>query len=528
MEDFDPDEYLAESDLPDTSDFDPDEYLGRAPGGPSALDSAGRGFVQGTTAGFADELGGAIQGGLDKVYGLFGDSPTEVNERLQREGFTGDIGPTSSGGMYKQGRDEMRALDQEAKKANPGMYMAGEIGGGILSAAATPGLNIAKGAKLATVAGKSGLAGGAAGLGLSDADLTEGEYGQAALDTAKGAALGAAFGTGTELAGRGLKYASTKLPDVLQKFAEKAAVNATGATGKQAANFSEDAGRELLDRGIVRFGDSQSKIATRAGDAVSAANAQIDDALKTLEAGGAKVDANDIYNAVRSKIDELRGDPSQADVARLLENELDNLLNATDSLGSTELGVGAAEKIKRGYNRKAGNWADPEKGAVGKEMYQTFRHGVEDAAQAADPATAQLFEEGKKTFGLLRPIEEAAERRAATTAQSPVGGLLDMTSLASGVATGNPLTGVAMAGARKMVAPRVSSSVAVSADTLSKVLRSAPQKLGKFTRVLQQAEQRGPQGVAATHFVLQQSNPEYRQVLKDVADNPDEEPGYDY
>lgn len=486
----------------------------------SALESAGRGLVQGSTAGFADELGGAVQGGLDSIYGLFGDSPSEVNARLAEQGFTGDVGPTSSGQMYTQGRDEMRELDRQAKEANPSAYTAGEIGGGIASSF-VPGLNLGKGASLAKIAAQSAAMGGAAGLGLSDADLTKGEFGQAAWDTAKGAAVGGAIGAGSELAARGISALARKAPEALDRFAEKAALNATGATGKQLTTFSDDAGRQLLDRGIVRFGDSQRNIATRAADAVKAANSQIDDSLRALEAKGVKVDANDIYNTIRAKIDELAGDPSQADIAKMLEGELDNLLNATEARGSTEFGVGAAEKIKRGYNRKAGNWADPEKGAVGKEMYQTFRGGVEDAAEAADPATAALFKEGKESYGLLRPIEEAAERRAATTAQSPVGGLLDTAAFVGAEAAKGGM-GIPAAIARRVVSPRISSSVAVGADTLSKIMKVAPQRLGKFAKVLQAAEQRGPKGIASTHFILQQTNPEYRQVLKDVADAPEQ------
>ncbi len=54
------------------------------------------------------------------------------------------------------------------------------------------------------------------------------------------------------------------------------------------------------------------------------------------------------------------------------------------------------------------------------------------------------------------------------------------------------------------------------------VVKRSPQKLGKFANVLQNAEQRGPQGVAATHFILQSSNPEYRQVLQRAAEGEDE------
>lgn len=257
----------------------------------------------------------------------------------------------------------------------------------------------------------------------------------------------------------------------LSKFAEKTAVNATGATGKQATTFADNAGRELLDRRIVRFGDSQERIAKRASDAVDAANKQIDEALSGLDKAGAKVEAKQIHEAIEAKIKELKGDPSQADVVNLLEKELDHLKNATDARGSTDFALSEAEKIKRGYNKKAGNWADPEKGAAGKATYQVYREAVEDAAKTVDPGTAAIFEEGKKSHGLLRPIEEAAERRAATTSQSPAGGLLDVATAGAGLATGGPGGAVAAPIARRLLAPRVSSSVAVASDKAAKYLR---------------------------------------------------------
>jgi hypothetical protein len=58
----------------------------------------------------------------------------------------------------------------------------------------------------------------------------------------------------------------------------------------------------------------------------------------------------------------------------------------------------------------------------------------------------------------------------------------------------------------------------MGANRLGELVKSSPQMFGKFANVLQQAEQRGPQGLAATHFLLQSNNPEYRQILQRVAD----------
>ena len=108
-------------------------------------------------------------------------------------------------------------------------------------------------------------------------------------------------------------------------------------------------------------------------------------------------------------------------------------------------------------------------------MYQTFRSAVEDAAQKNDPATADLFLEGKQVHGLLNPIEEAAVRRASTTNQSPAGGLLDVGAAGFGHASGIPGAGLVAPIARRVISPRIASSVAVGSDGLANMLMQSPQ-----------------------------------------------------
>lgn len=342
---------------------------------------------------------------------------------------------------------------------------------------------------------------------------------------------------------KGLK----EVPGALRGFAEHSALNATGATGKQAAEFAPGAGRELLDRGIVQFGDSQSQIAKRAASAVDKANQEISASLKALDANGVKVDGNRIYNTVRDKITELRKDSSMGDVADGLEKELDNLVKSTEAKGTHLFDASEAEKVKRGYNRKSKNWADPEKGMVGKEMYRAFKNGVEDVAQAEDPGTADLFKEAKKSYGLLDPIEEAAQRRAMTTNQHPAGGFLDTVGAAGGYAAGGPGGAILTPIARRVVSPRIASTVATTADAaanvaeklpknivpaqvglnlgshyrqekgpnkLAQIIKTSPQSLGKYAPALQKAMERGDNAFGVTDYMLQQSDPAYREMKR--------------
>lgn len=123
---------------------------------PSQLESAVRGAAQGASLGYADEATGLGEAAV---------TPSDWEDFVNK---------------YKQHRDESRANYNKAEKAHPLTYGVGTLAGGV---AASPLL-----AELGPVA-----LGAGAGLGTSDADLTEGDVTGALKDTGKGAALGAAF-----------------------------------------------------------------------------------------------------------------------------------------------------------------------------------------------------------------------------------------------------------------------------------------------------------------------------------------------
>lgn len=111
---------------------------------------------------------------------------------------------------YAERRDFLRDRNKTAAEAHPRAALAGEIAGGLASAAVIPGGAAAGGARtlgqLAKAGARVGAAYGAAsGLGSSEADLTHGEVGRALLDTGLGAAGGAVLGAGAEAAIGALK-----------------------------------------------------------------------------------------------------------------------------------------------------------------------------------------------------------------------------------------------------------------------------------------------------------------------------------
>lgn len=95
------------------------------------------GLTQGAFMGGADEVGGLFDTAFDigqrglNMVGLAGPSPSQVGETLKKQGFTGDIGPSSLGETYREGQEDTLRRFQEAQERSPIAYGASELAGGI-------------------------------------------------------------------------------------------------------------------------------------------------------------------------------------------------------------------------------------------------------------------------------------------------------------------------------------------------------------------------------------------------------------
>lgn len=476
---------------------------------------------------------------------------------------TDDSAPTFDFEAHEPVEEEHRVGEGWARGALNALPAAGAMFGG--AAGALIGAPTGPGAIATGIAGGAlGAAGGEAlkNIGehfLGDQQTREEIYSgpvRAGIEGATWEMGGQAVGAVPGLIKKGL----SGLSKPTAKMAEDLAVNATGATGAQSAKFSDDAGRELLDRKLVQFGDSAANVAKRTGAAMDDANLAIDSALKQLDAKGVTASADNVVSELQQTIAGMRKDPSKAGTVRKLQSIIDDIIET----GESNIPLSMGEETKRGFRKAAGNWMDPEAGQAGKQAYLGYRNEVENAAQAADPALANMFKEGKETHGLLAPIQEAAERRASTVKQSPFGGLLDVAAAGVGGAPG--VIG------RRLISPRISSSAAVTADKISKYLAQSPQMAelaknnpsafksmvqmleskavnlehgapmslpraaedqgattkpvydkgalleraqgSKYAQVLQNAADKSDQSLAAAHFVLAQRDPEYRKLVE--------------
>lgn len=157
----------------------------------SKTESIGQGLVQGATAGFSDELGGALGAGMEKIAG------NPDNKSLKE--------------LYQEYRDMQRRRNKSFEDANPASYMAGNIGGAIAAAPVMPGGIVTQSATM--------------GLGTSDADLTSGATGDM-VQAGKDTVIGGLLGKGGSMLGKGIQKLLN--PKSLETAGSKLASNAVG------------------------------------------------------------------------------------------------------------------------------------------------------------------------------------------------------------------------------------------------------------------------------------------------------------
>lgn len=468
-----------------SSDFISDEQMEAMQ--PSQLESGLRGIAQGLTYNLADEVVGGAQafGDLFQPSNEFSDFPE----------------------LYAKRRDESRAAYDAAQEVNPKTFMAGNIGGS-LATSFIPGLGVLNAAKGATTAGRVGIAavqGGLSALGSSRAENAL----EMARDTAIGGATGAAFqGLGEKVIGP----AVGKVGQLLNASKDSLMKKAVGATGAQAAKFSDDAAGEMSN--YIKFGDTPEKIASRISTAKKAAGENISNQLSKLDEAGVTGSVDDIVASLESKIQELRKVSGNEGTIGQIEKAIKNLYER----GESNVPLSFAEQAKRNFQSQV-NYFSPEfekKGAT--SVADAFRQEVEKKAIQANPEMAKSFMESKRLYGLLSPIEEAAQKRAAQQSSSALGGFSDMTSAALGGVLGGGVGAAGGIAAKNVLMPRVGSMAFVTADKLGGILSKNPQAFGKWSGALSSAAARGQDAFNVTHHLLQQTDEGYRQMMRKMGE----------
>jgi hypothetical protein len=476
------------------------------------------GASQGTTLGFGDELQGVAEGLASKAKGgSFGDA-------------------------YREGRDSSRAYNQAQQKASPLLYGGAEFAG----AAALPvpgGAGKTLGAKLLRAGVQGGGLGGLMAAGSSDADLTRGEVGEFAKDVAVGTGTGAGVGTALGLVGAGASKLTPLLREYLGGVADRAAVKGAGpdladmrGVVRKGEGSVEQLGRDMRELGVTSFGASRKDIANRAQAVVDAKGKEIGSLVQKLDdiLAGSNSAANATqaggFNPTRAAdriekelIEPLRDVPAYDGVVEQLQAQADRFRG----MGDKNLPYSKAQKIKQGYDEFL-NY-DKEQTPL-KEQMKRLRGVVGDEilsnAEKLSPEDAAKLRAANRTYGQMSDAADMAagrlQREATNRYVSPsdygAGGVAGLISTTAAHAGGHGglgsmllgLGGAAAGGAANHLA-RTHGQQMVSAIVggLENALAENPNAFGKFSGVLLDAARKGPEALAAAHFVLSKNYPEY-------------------
>ncbi len=533
----------------------------------SQLESAIRGGVQGLSLGFSDEVTGGVEGLFD--YAI--------------ENLNGDGKGISLAEAYLKARNEARDNNKLAQAANPVTYGASELGTSVATAF-LPGLNVAKGATLAARAGRAAAGGALAGAGLSEEETAKGLLTDTAIGGALGAGfqgLGekviapAASKVGNWIADSGPAKAFGKIfagvtPENTERYLQRQAqVNAAPELediGRQfvdptmekmqtyLSGLDEEAwkvlktGKTIKKDDVVNLGEDfisnllggkRGKLSRTAGtgadsDKIAAIKTQINEIQNAF---GDKLSESDLKSIVQNlqKLGwSLEGAPNTSHQGAALR-ELSGLYNDTlkqlnPTYAQKMLPVAEAtanlKSIERQFiNRKAPDQIDKFLGVAKKFDRPTVNKEARDSLQLMDSFTGDKIEDQIRDRLTLDAFEKTDTNGSRKTLLGKAIGASIGGAIGYGGTDNEGAAAVgAMAGfsadkyAGKFFKQMLNGQIAAGPA----VQKVAPY-LGKFANPLIEAVKRGNNAVASTHFILSQTNPEYRNLVKKLDDESFEE-----
>lgn len=495
--------------------------------GHSTLNSLGAGAAQGATLGFLDEMLGFFQA----------MAPSQKVNQLGMETKEADkVGTLKE--QYQKARDTTRAELESAQQANPTAFGVGELAGGVASSF-LPGMGVGKG--IAGMAKIGATTGALAGLGGSNADLTEGEVEQAALDMGLGAVLGGTFGAGMGAVGKGIGYVAPKAIEKTSGFLKESAED----LASKAMGFERGSIKKLAPKDAVKMKKDYQKIGrtildeevfsplSNTADNVASVKKLQDKAAKNLdsiytvldEANVNKPKSMEIALKVEENLNEMYGMSSYADdgAKKAYQKILDDLTDASEELSWKELQK-IRHKIGNGIGKNINN---PDVKSVYQQAYgilsQEIESGTEETAEKIGVASLKdALKTSNLQYKTAKQLEEPLANKFAKEQGNKLLGLTDWGIISGSLAT-TPLTGgmsipMAVAGTvgKKAAEKYGNQVISLSTDKIADILAKSPQTFGKFAPSLQQAAKRGTQALIAAHFVMQQRDPEYRKTIEGI------------
>lgn len=542
------------------------------PGQVGQAESFVKGYAQGGTLGFAEEIGAGMQAGLEQARQAIETSPMG-RQALEALGIGVTPTQTMAAGKvyvpekettqqtYEAARAANRMEEERAQRSNPLTYFGGQVGGGVALTAAT-GQPIG-------LRGAVGM-GAIQGLGSSEADLLRGELGQAAQDVATGGAFGAGgygFAKGIGAAapvvgkklGEGAKAlgldrlaqdAKDKALQAVKDFAALRAVKATGAIGTELKRYSPEQlkriGGTLLKEEVIPWSGNKEVIGEATEAMRQKAGNFMDELYKATDTFGEQTGKGFNWQPIITKVKAL-----QKNLDPTARRATENIFAVIDDLkASKAAGKGFQDAVFQKNTiaeiTKAYEPRDTLSRGLGKDIERIIANEVESQmeniwSRAKDPEVVNAVMKGIKTakrnYEASYLAEAGLERAKMQQGNNPfglsavvVGGPTTAAQLAGGNLPGAVSSGLGLAGATELLRRRGSAVMARGAQALPgavgratqamqstgqkllQTLQSRPEAFGRFAQPLMKAAQTNPQDFAVTDYTLANQSPEYRSL----------------
>lgn len=444
-------------------------------------ESAGMGMANQMSLGLGDEISGVASAATGALQGDFNVADN-----------------------YTQSRDMIRGEQAHASEDNPWSYRGGSVVGGLAG-------GLAGGAAAGTL--KAATAGGAI-QGFGEGQGT-------ATDQLKSTAIGGVAG----LAGG---YAGNKLGDYLTGLRNSRTVKALGGGKADMKRLGSEGiqklGADAFDSGLLGAStDSMlskaGALKNEAGEAIGTVYSQIDDAGKST------FNPLDVATNFENGSGAVYRDPLNKDVVGQFDNTIETILNAGE--GNIPLARAQELKMKLAETAFPGNKPPlnpTPKQEMARKAWQSVSDAIDTAAENGAEGLGGALKDAKGKYSTGIKAEGMLENKAAGEAANKTFGLTDWALGGAGAATiiANPAAAVPVIGAlaaKKAAEKWGNQGVALGANEISKLLKANPMALGSFASVLANSEARG--SLKATHYLLQQTNSDYRQKLKEASGEQD-------
>jgi hypothetical protein len=242
--------------------------------------------------------------------------------------------------------------------------------------------------------------------------------------------------------------------------------------------------------------------------------------MSEIEARGGSVQRLRLLSALREYADELAADPTVTDQAA---EQVRGILQRLARTLPEEVPFSQARRVVTALGQRQ-SWMSPRTGMAIPEATQAGREatrravGVLDevAAETLGGEAAQAYRGARADWLSADRVAELAQEAMGRQAQGRGISITDyMAAQAAAARGGGPLEMVRDAVFNRVLRARELPALASLSETaraaLQRVQRAGP--LPQWARTIMGAAQRGTQAATAAHFVLSQTDPEYRAAL---------------